>query len=115
MAQKIITLGHQTRQYLVRGTSTTLTGDFREIRFPVSFVMNAVNGTPKIRITVSQVGRGFPEQIRIELIPPERTGLSLTGHRVRASDLRATCAPPPHWHRDDWPRLRNLRSLLKSA
>ncbi len=67
----IMTLGQQVKRFVLRGRTETLIPDFREIAFTCGFVADAVNGAPKIRIAVSEIGKGKPEQIRIELIPPE--------------------------------------------
>ncbi len=77
MPEQIMTLGQITKRYVLRGKETTLIPDFREIPFYCHFVDGAVNGTPKIRIAVSEIGKGLPDEILIELIPPERSAIEL--------------------------------------
>jgi phospholipase C len=79
MPEQIMTLGRQTKELVLRGKNTTLTADFREIPFQCQFVSDAVNGAPLIRVSVQQVGKSQPEQIRVELIPPNRPGFNLSG------------------------------------
>ena len=67
----IMTLGLQSKQFVLRGRTETLIPDFREINFLCGFHGDAVNGAPKIRVSVGEVGADKPSQIRIEIIPPE--------------------------------------------
>ena len=79
MPEQIMTIGRQTKELILRGKDTTLIADFREIPFQCNFVSGAVNGVPQIRVTVFQVGKPRPEQIRIQLIPPDRPSRTLSG------------------------------------
>jgi phospholipase C len=78
---RIMTLGAQSRRYVLRGTAETIIPDFRDIAFDCNFVSDAVNGAPKIRVSVGEVFKGKPSEIRIEIIPPETTtpGTGLPG------------------------------------
>lgn len=79
MPEQIMTLGRKNKRFALRGKKPLFT-DFREIPFQCQFVEGARNGAaPKIQVSVLQVGKGVPEQISIELIPPERPGLTVIG------------------------------------
>lgn len=102
MPEQIMTLGHRDKRFVLRGRETTLIADYREIPFQCHFVEGATNGAPKIQVSVIQVGKGLPEQIRIELIPPGRPGLTVRGqplaHRVAqpaSRMLRRLATPSP--------------------
>lgn len=82
MPKKIMTLGVTTKHFTLRGKSTTLIADFRDIPFQCQFVDGAINGPPKIRISVQEIGKGIPDEIRVEVIPPGRTGFDIRGNDV---------------------------------
>lgn len=83
MAEKLMTLGVCQRTFTLRGKSTTLVADFRDVDFSCDFVDGAINGAPQIRITVTRLGTSSaPRQTRIELIPPFGRPVAVTGNDV---------------------------------
>lgn len=73
MPGPIMTLGRRTERFVLRDRSGAVLPDFREFRIRCAFVADASNGTPKIRVHVTEVGTPSLDEVRVEVVPPDGT------------------------------------------